>query len=686
MWLPTTGQKVFTVLQPRRRWGNVTILDPEVCPISNDIDAMPWLTWQVLHPGHPPDPIGLAHLALRTRTPDVMTALVHAVGAGYASEGRLQEAVLRGAAGPSSRAAERHDWWLAVAFVWAGLDRRDEDLAAAALIVQELSTTDTVTQMEAPLQLAALQILFLAGHHHALAQVLPQMDRLHPDGALYLEIDLANPFLPGPPGTSGASGSLDPWLDKLSTRFVDRGLSPIRLLPEDGERLPFDRLNAESDAGSAGGDLVTVVMPCWRPDEGLLTSVRSIVSQSYGDLEIILVDDASGPEFQDVFRRAEAIDPRIRTLRMSRNGGSYLGRRAAIAESSGSYITFQDSDDWSHPSRIEKQVKALEESPEAPMSRSRAVRAKDDLTHQWLGYRSIRDNASSLLFHRSLLEATGGFLPIRKGADSEFIERVTTVMGPVKDVKMPLAITRLRTGSLSRGDFTFSWMAPDRRAFRAAFMAWHRQLRELGETPSKAGTLQHADGMDYLPFPVPLAWVRGLDSAAQVTDHYADVYLGDFSQNRQQPWHQWVLNQVQHGTDPVALWHQLGRNQVGLVRPELDTSWDPALLSGRVGLISRVDGARADRVIVLDPGVLPLLSTQQVRVEAHQVQIWLTPEHVTPGPSGLPEDLLGAGDLVRALWGGSAMWQLAPWLDENEQAEVLAALPHLDIGMSPVAV
>src|SRR5699024_6470714 len=99
---------------------------------------------------------------------------------------------------------------------------------------------------------------------------------------------------------------------------------------------------------------------------GLLTSLASITSQSWENLEILVVDDASGAAFSDIFRRAEALDPRVRLLRMAVNGGSYLARNAAIEQARGSFITFQDADDWSHPQRIERQVEALLNAPAVP--------------------------------------------------------------------------------------------------------------------------------------------------------------------------------------------------------------------------------------------------------------------------------------------------------------------------------
>ncbi|WP_165368491.1 glycosyltransferase family 2 protein [Serinicoccus sediminis] len=643
----------------------------------------PWLSWQLGHGPAGHDVAALFHLALRHRSPDALEVLAERASAARHTAGTLLDAVLDGGVPAAClRGVEQRRALAGVAFVWAGLLRSDRELLASALVVEALWPVDGLSWVSPQLRMTALQTLYLAGRHAELQQLLRGVEGLHPDADLYLRVDLANPH-----GTSTVALPEEGWERLLATRFTDRGLAPPRLRPtEDGldepSLSPFDRLGAPgATPGSAPADeLVTVVMPSWRPDAGLLTAVRSITEQTYAELEVVVVDDCSGPGYEDVYAQVAALDPRVRVLPMERNGGSYLGRAAAIATSRGSLITFQDADDWSHPSRIEHQVRALADAgPEAPMTRSLAVRAKDDLTHQWLGYRAVRENASSLLLRRSVLDRTGGFLPVRKGADSEFAERVARLHGQIVDVDLPLAVTRLRAGSLSRGDFTFSWAAPERRAFRSSFMAWHRRLSRRRRTGGDV-TVDDAT-LAALPFPVPAAWTRGLPVGPRVPHRLGTAYLGSFAAPSPGRAGAWLREEL--ATDPpgplVGLWHHEGHAAAGIRRAELDRGLDDPLLDGRAWLLSRTDDLAVDRLVILDLSVLALLGAQEVRVRAGAVEVWLGTESVRPGPSGLPEDLLGAADLVRSWWGVRPRWVVAPWLDDTEVAEVRRALPGLDL-------
>lgn len=650
-------------------------------PVSGD----PTTTWRLLHTSAIRRPEALARQALRHRSGAVLDALARAATRGEHDAATLRAQVLdQGGPPPSSLSPTRVRALTGVATVWAGMLLDEDELQAAATVFARLLGDGPAEHLTAEGHLLAGQTLFLAGRHDELEQLLPRLDLLPPDAAHYLRTDLAHPGLGRP--------DADPqrWHQLLGQPFADHGLAPVTVSGDDlagtagvgGTTRLFDQLSAPGTvAGSAGGQLVTVVMPCYRPDRGLLASVRSIVEQTWADLEILVMDDASGPAWAELYEEVSGLDERVEVVHLERNGGSYLAREAAIARARGRLITFQDADDWSHPRRVEDQVAALAGS-DAPMSRSRAVRARDDLTHQWLGYLPTRPNASSLLVRREVFDRWGGFVPVRKGADSEFAERIHVLAGEVVDTHTPLAVTRLSAGSLSRGDFTHSWMAPDRLAFRGAFMAWHRQLVARRDAGTELGLT--TEDLHHLPFPVPTNYTAGLPAARHTPERLVGAYLGDFSRAGSSPSARWVrelLDAAPPVVEPVGLWTQETPSAKDLRRPRMSDAWfDLVQLHPGLRPLSRTDDVQVGRIAVVDPEGLALAGGQECRVRADVVELWLTPRLVLPDRSLVPADLLGLSDACAAWFGVRPTWVTAPHLDETDRDVVLTALPGMDIG------
>ena len=307
-------------------------------------------------------------------------------------------------------------------------------------------------------------------------------DDLDPDARWILTTELAHPAN-GRPGATE-----DAWLEAFNQRFVDQGLLPVRIA--DGEGAPFDRLTVDvPDAltvDDPGSPLVTVIMSTFKPDHSFPTAVASLVAQTWRNLEILVVDDCSPPEFDDLLKKVTATDPRIRLMRMPVNGGTYKIRNHAIAQSRGSFVTFQDSDDWAHPERIARQVTPLIESPELVASNARALRVHDDLTSLKVGYNSFRRGEASLMFRKDVvLDTMGSFDETRKAADTEFYERIDTVFGVDGNLVLPdvLVLTQLTAGSLSRDEFSFGWHHGTRTVYGESRRFWHRQIAAGLESP-----------------------------------------------------------------------------------------------------------------------------------------------------------------------------------------------------------
>lgn len=114
----------------------------------------------------------------------------------------------------------------------------------------------------------------------------------------------------------------------------------------------------QGDAFYSLQPLVSVVIPAFNASIYIERTLRSAARQTYRSLEIIVVDDGSTDDTAKLVEQMALIDPRIRMLSTS-NRGVAAARNTGIAASSGQFVAFLDADDLWHPTKIEKQVKAL---------------------------------------------------------------------------------------------------------------------------------------------------------------------------------------------------------------------------------------------------------------------------------------------------------------------------------------
>lgn len=107
-----------------------------------------------------------------------------------------------------------------------------------------------------------------------------------------------------------------------------------------------------------GNDLVSVVFPVYNNGERLISSVQSILDQTYKNLEVILVDDGSKDNSLEICNRIASTDNRVKVVH-TENQGSGPARNVGITNSFGRYIYFPDSDDYVVPNAIEIMVNAM---------------------------------------------------------------------------------------------------------------------------------------------------------------------------------------------------------------------------------------------------------------------------------------------------------------------------------------
>ncbi|QFG67491.1 glycosyltransferase family 2 protein [Ornithinimicrobium pratense] len=605
----------------------------------------------------------LRALALRSRHDTVVDALARRAGSPVPSSA-LVARLATGVPVPATLITpDALPATLALATALVGMQRSEAELQAGVDLFEAVLTGHGPRALSSHDQRHLAQGAFLAGRHDLVEHALGVLPRLTDAVASGLRADLANPVVAGP----GVRAHPE-WEQLFGARFVARELAPPQVDP--GQACLFDGLHL-SPSRSVDGPLVSVVVPAYRPDEGLITSVRSILAQSYGHLEVLLVDDCSGPAYDELFARAESLDERVRLVRQERNGGSYLARNAALTQARGELVTTQDADDWSHPERIAAQVALMAHYPEAPASRSAAIRCRPDLTRQWFGYSPERMNASALMVRREALDQVGGYDQIRKGADSEMYERLK-LLGEVVDVAEPLAVTRLAAGSLSRADFSFGRHSPDRVLFRSAFRDWHRRLAQDGDAHALAG---HRDGQE--PYPVPRSFVRDLPHAAPASEHLPVVLLADLADPVPVGM---ALEQLTAGSeDRLGVLGREDLSRAGVEGP----SWDPLLLAavreGRVEVLVDGDVVHADTLVALEPSLLALPALPLPALSVDRVLLAAVP----PGPTEPVRDLEAAAATVRERWGVAPVWVARDAADQRAWAGEGWQLPLLATELRP---
>lgn len=108
-------------------------------------------------------------------------------------------------------------------------------------------------------------------------------------------------------------------------------------------------------------NVVSVIIPVYKVEKFLTRCVESVLSQTYANLEVILVDDGSPDKCGEMCEMFASRDNRIKVIHKL-NGGLSSARNAGLNIASGDYITFVDSDDCIHFRMIEWMVRQLEQS------------------------------------------------------------------------------------------------------------------------------------------------------------------------------------------------------------------------------------------------------------------------------------------------------------------------------------
>lgn len=106
---------------------------------------------------------------------------------------------------------------------------------------------------------------------------------------------------------------------------------------------------------------VSVIIPSYNSGRFLNKAIESLVNQTYKNLEVIIVNDGSTDNTEEIAKKWQKRDERIKYIKHQKNKGLSAARNTGIKNSQGEYIAFLDADDIWLPQKIEIQLKKLNE-------------------------------------------------------------------------------------------------------------------------------------------------------------------------------------------------------------------------------------------------------------------------------------------------------------------------------------
>lgn len=166
---------------------------------------------------------------------------------------------------------------------------------------------------------------------------------------------------------------------------------------------------------------VSAIIPAYNCEDYIKETIESVFSQTYRDIELIVVDDGSSDKTGEI---AKSFGSRLKYLHQSKNTGPSGARNRGIDQAKGEYIAFLDHDDIWLPNKIEEQLKLLEGSKDLALVycngynvnlSGREMDTLFDIAKPYRGFvfeQLILDNfipTSSVVVKKNILDEVGGF-------------------------------------------------------------------------------------------------------------------------------------------------------------------------------------------------------------------------------------------------------------------------------------
>ncbi|MBE1513382.1 glycosyltransferase family 2 protein [Nesterenkonia halotolerans] len=437
------------------------------------------------------------------------------------------------------------------------------------------------------------------------------------DSQRFLQFNAVNP------NVTGVDYKRQEWLTRVNARFADSDLQPLEF-PEGQAPSFFNIATTAPVLTEEDLPLVSIIMPIYEPDEATDVAIASLLNQSWSNIEVLIIDDASPATFPDgsptPYRaQLEAWadrDSRIKLTLCAENRGAYAVRNDAFEVAKGEFVTVADKDDWHHPQKIERQARELIANPAKNANIVNWVRVDEDLKFlvRWGPDRVVHPSFASIMYRREVVKADLGYWDaVRKSADGEYRTRYEITYGEklVAEDMVPLAFSLLGEGNLTSNDFGLGYRHPDREIYQDAYTAWHEQVQlgASGFLPKNSEDRAWIGPPSFLP-----------DRDKTQVPHYDVIYLSEFGL-----WGGNSLSLVQeiHASLSAGLRVGVIPLQNGLVPGAARRRMVPELrrlfLEGSVDRLHLQRNVTTDLIVIHWPAIMQLLPSEPSSIQARKL-------------------------------------------------------------------
>jgi glycosyltransferase involved in cell wall biosynthesis len=112
---------------------------------------------------------------------------------------------------------------------------------------------------------------------------------------------------------------------------------------------------------------ISIIIPVYNAENYLEECLLSISQQTFGDFEILAINDGSTDRSLEILKKYQEKEPRLQVISQENKGVS-AARNLGLENAQGEYITFVDADDWLHPETLEQYIEIAKKKSDIVIS------------------------------------------------------------------------------------------------------------------------------------------------------------------------------------------------------------------------------------------------------------------------------------------------------------------------------